>query len=66
MRHAHDSRNADSNHDVTLASSREQPTARSGPTSPGNAADARLAATGSSDTRSGLTPQEQSDRWPLG
>jgi hypothetical protein len=66
MTHAHDSRHADSDDDAKHATSREQPTARSGPTSPGNADDARHLATRSSDARSGLTRQEQSDRWPLG
>jgi hypothetical protein len=66
MNHAHDSRLADSNDDAKYATSREQPTARSGPTSPGNAADVRHSATRSSDARSGLTRQEQSERWPLG
>jgi len=66
MKHAHDSSSAGSNDDATHASKREQPTARSGPTMPANADDARLYATDSSDARSGLTRQEQSDRWPLG
>jgi hypothetical protein len=66
MKHAHDSSSAGSNDDAKRASKREQPTARSGPTMPANAEDARLYATDSSDARSGLTRQEQSDRWPLG
>ena len=66
MKHAHDSSPADSNENAKHASSREQPNARSGPTMPANAEDARLYATNSSDARSGLTRQEQSDRWPLG
>ena len=66
MKHAHDSSSAGSNDDATGASSREQPNARSGPTTPASAEDARLYATKPSDARSGLTRQEQSDRWPLG
>lgn len=66
MKHAHDSSPADSNENAKHASSREQPNARSGPTMPANAEDARLYATKPSDARSGLTRQEQSDRWPLG
>jgi hypothetical protein len=66
MKHAHHSKHADSNDDAQQSTSREQPTARSGPTPPGNADDARHSATRSSDARSGLTRQEQSDRWPLG
>jgi hypothetical protein len=64
MKHAHDP--ADSDDDVARATPEEQPTARSGPTSPGNADDARLSATSPSEARSGLTRTEQSDRWPLG
>src|SRR4051812_4980263 len=44
MMHAHDS-NADSDDDAKHATSREQPTARSGPTSPGTADDTRHSAT---------------------
>ena len=66
MKHAHDASSAGSNDDAMHASKRDQPTARSGPTMPANADDARLSATPSSDARSGLTRQEQSDRWPLG
>ena len=55
MKHAHDTRSAASDDDAMRATSIEQPTARSGPTSPGNADDARLSATTSSDARSGLT-----------
>jgi hypothetical protein len=66
MPHAHDGRSADNDDATTRATSVEQPTARSGPTSPGNADDARRAATATSDSRSGLTRREQSDRWPLG
>ncbi len=66
MTHAHDSSPAASDDGAVRATSNEQPTARSGPTSPGNADGARLSATTPSDTRSGLTRGEQSDRWPLG
>ena len=66
MMQAHDSTPPASADDATGAAPIEQPTARSGPTSPGNADDARHSATRSSDARSGLTPEEQSDRWPLG
>ena len=66
MRQAHDIHSAASDDDASGAASSEQPTARSGPTSPGNADDARLSATTPSDARSGLTRREQSDRWPLG
>ena len=52
--------------DAVPATPEEQPTARSGPTVPGNADDARLSATTPSAARSGLTRGEQSDRWPLG
>jgi hypothetical protein len=64
MKHAHDP--AANDGDATRATPDEQPTARSGPTSPGNADDARLSATTLSGARSGLTRKEQSDRWPLG
>ena len=66
MQQAHHTHSAASNDDASRATSSEQPTARSGPTSPGNADDARLSATTPSDARSGLTSREQSDRWPLG
>jgi len=66
MKHAHDFSPAASDDDAMLATSNEQPTARSGPSSPGNADDARLCATTPSDARSGLTSGGQSDRWPLG
>jgi hypothetical protein len=66
MTHAHDFSPAASDDDAMLATSNEQPTARSGPTSPGNADDARFSATTPSVARSGLTRGEQSDRWPLG
>jgi hypothetical protein len=66
MRHPHDVSPAASNDDATRATPEEQPTARSGPNSPGNADDARLSATTPSAARSGLTRGEQSDRWPLG
>jgi hypothetical protein len=66
MQQAHDIHSAASDHAANSATSSEQPTARSGPTSPGNADDARLSATTPSDARSGLTRREQSDRWPLG
>lgn len=51
---------------ATRAAQEEQPTARSGPSSPESATYARAAATAPRDTRSGLTEREQSDRWPLG
>ena len=66
MTQAHHSPHAETTDDAQHAASREQPTARSGPTSPGNADDTRHSATRPSDARSGLTGQEQSDRWPLG
>lgn len=66
MKHAHESIPAASDDDAVRASSLEQPNARSGPTPPGNANEARLTATTPSDARSGLTRREQSDRWPLG
>jgi hypothetical protein len=66
MKPAHDSNPAASDDNAVRATSTEQPTARSGPTSPANADDARLSATTPSDARSGLTRREQSDRWPLG
>ena len=66
MRQAHDIHSTDSDDDASSATPDEQPTARSGPTSPENADDARLSATTPSDARSGLTRTEQSDRWPLG
>ena len=67
MPHAHDSRSAASDDDTLYtASAEQQPTARSGPSSPGNADDARRAATASSEPHPGLTRTEQSERWPLG
>ena len=66
MQDAHDISHAESDDDATHATPKEQPTARSGPSSPGNADDARLSATTPSAARSGLTRREQSDRWPLG
>jgi hypothetical protein len=66
MNHAQDSNHAAGDDAATRATPDEQPTARSGPTSPGNADDARLSATTPSNARSGLTRNEQSDRWPLG
>jgi hypothetical protein len=66
MTHAQDPNPAAGDDAATRAAADEQPTARSGPTSPGNADDARLSATTPSNARSGLTRREQSDRWPLG
>ncbi len=66
MKHAHDSSSAASDDDAMRATTDDQPTARSGPKSPGNADDARHSATLPSDARSGLSRQEQSERWPLG
>ncbi len=66
MKHAHDSSPAASDDAAARATSNEQPNARSGPTLPGNADVTRLYATTPSNARSGLTHQEQSDRWPLG
>lgn len=66
MEHAHDSSPAAFGDAAVRATSNEQPNARSGPTSPGNADVTRLYATTPSDARSGLTRQEQTDRWPLG
>jgi hypothetical protein len=66
MEHAHESNPADSDDGATRATPDEQPTARSGPDSPGNADEARLYATNPSESRSGLTANEQADRWPLG
>lgn len=66
MRQTHEATHAGANGDANDATPRDQPTARSGPTSPANADDARQAATRPGDSRSGLTRGEQSDRWPLG
>lgn len=64
--HAHDSTPPAPDDAATRATPDEQPTARSGPTSPANADDARVDATPPSEPRSGLTRQEQSNLWPLG
>lgn len=66
MSHAHDPTRPVPDDDARRATSDAQPTARSGPTSPANADDARVDATPPSESRSGLTRQEQSDPWPLG
>jgi hypothetical protein len=66
MKQAHESSPAAFNDDAARATPNEQPNARSGPTPPGNADNARVFATSQSDARSGLTRREQSDRWPLG
>ena len=64
--HAHDRTYLGPDDDAERATPEAQPTARSGPTSPANADDARVDATHPGESRSGLTRQEQSEPWPLG
>ncbi len=66
MTHDHEHDQTASGGAAARAAREEQPTARSGPTSPESATHDRHAATMPNDARSGLTRREQSDRWPLG
>lgn len=64
MTQAHDLAAADGG--ARLASSNEQPTARSGPIVPEDAPGDRARIATAADPRPGLTRREHSDRWPIG